>query len=302
MAESSLRRHLAALVGVGLIVRHDSPNGKRYARKDTSGTIVRAFGFDLRPLILRATEISNAAAEAHAAADSLKRRREQLTLVLRDCRKYIEFGLSEDTSSVVFSESAERCAHLCRTARRKLDGVQLAAALEMAEALLDEVLGSLRTVVPAESEKMSGNDGGFERHHHSSNTHTLESDCLETKKEAARPTRRIDRGYEATRDDIPDRTRIMPFQLVRDACKEIRLYARNGARDWHDFVGAAHFVRGMMGISASAWRDAIEAMGEVSASVAVACILERADEIRTPGGYLRRLTTKAESVRSSVYE
>ena len=33
MTETTLRRHLAALVDAGLIIRRDSPNGKRYARK-----------------------------------------------------------------------------------------------------------------------------------------------------------------------------------------------------------------------------------------------------------------------------
>lgn len=33
MAEQTLRRHLSALVDAGLIIRKDSPNGKRYARK-----------------------------------------------------------------------------------------------------------------------------------------------------------------------------------------------------------------------------------------------------------------------------
>ena len=38
MPASTLRRHLAVLVDAGLIVRRDSPNGKRYARKgDDSG-------------------------------------------------------------------------------------------------------------------------------------------------------------------------------------------------------------------------------------------------------------------------
>jgi len=54
MAESTLRRHLAALVGAGLIWRQDSPNGKRYARRDAGGSLAQAFGFDLRPLLVRA--------------------------------------------------------------------------------------------------------------------------------------------------------------------------------------------------------------------------------------------------------
>ena len=37
MPESTLRRHLAALVKAGLILRRDSPNGKRYATRGASG-------------------------------------------------------------------------------------------------------------------------------------------------------------------------------------------------------------------------------------------------------------------------
>ena len=39
MPMATLRRHLAALVDAGLIVRRDSPNGKRYARKGRGGEI-----------------------------------------------------------------------------------------------------------------------------------------------------------------------------------------------------------------------------------------------------------------------
>ena len=47
MPATTLRRHLAALVDAGLIIRRDSPNGKRYARKGRGGEIELAFGFDL---------------------------------------------------------------------------------------------------------------------------------------------------------------------------------------------------------------------------------------------------------------
>ena len=50
MAPATLRRHLAALVDCGLIIRRDSPNGKRFARKGQGGAIEMAFGFDLSPL------------------------------------------------------------------------------------------------------------------------------------------------------------------------------------------------------------------------------------------------------------
>ena len=49
----------------------------------------------------------------------------------------------------------------------------------------------------------------------------------------------------------------------------------------------------MMGVSPSAWDEAIVEMGEVPAAVTLACMLERITEIRSPGGYLRSLSRKA---------
>ena len=51
---STLRRHIAALVDAGLILRRDSPNGKRYVRRAPGGGIEQAFGFDLSPLVASA--------------------------------------------------------------------------------------------------------------------------------------------------------------------------------------------------------------------------------------------------------
>ncbi len=57
MAPATPRRHLASLVEAGLIIRRDSPNGKRFARRGQGGEIESAFGFDLTPLIARLAEI-----------------------------------------------------------------------------------------------------------------------------------------------------------------------------------------------------------------------------------------------------
>ena len=49
----------------------------------------------------------------------------------------------------------------------------------------------------------------------------------------------------------------------------------------------------MLGVSPSAYQDACDVMGPENAATAVACILERAGHINSPGGYLRDLTRKA---------
>ncbi len=95
MAPATLRRHLAALVEAGLIIRRDSPNGKRFARRGQGGKIDSAFGFDLSPLVARAAEIDNLAEEVRAEKRAITLLREQITLARRDIVKMIEAGLEE---------------------------------------------------------------------------------------------------------------------------------------------------------------------------------------------------------------
>src|SRR5471032_2235217 len=66
-----------ALIEAGLITMKDSPNGKRYGKRDPKGNIVEAYGFDLSPLAMRYTEFVRLAAEAkteRAMKGQLRRR------------------------------------------------------------------------------------------------------------------------------------------------------------------------------------------------------------------------------------
>ena len=95
MPASTLRRHLAGLVDAGLVLRRDSPNGKRYARKGRGGELQFAFGFDLSPLVARAEEFEGLAAEIEAEARAVKLARERITLCRRDIAKMIATGIEE---------------------------------------------------------------------------------------------------------------------------------------------------------------------------------------------------------------
>ena len=49
----------------------------------------------------------------------------------------------------------------------------------------------------------------------------------------------------------------------------------------------------MMGISPDAWVKAKIAMGPENAAIVLAALLQKIDDIHSPGGYLRALTDKA---------
>lgn len=280
MAESTLRRHLAALTASGLLMRHDSPNGKRYAVRGEDGGIDRAFGLDLRALLVRAGEIRAAAAETRAAARRLKAVRERASLRLRDLEKHIVFAM--ETGRDEEGDFVLRLAAFRRRRRRQLSIDDLEAFSAEVSAMHAEVMNTLQDDAP---EKMSGNDAVCERHLQNSKAETHESEpCLETQG-----------GGRRSADAEVRPSLAVSLGLVVAACDEIKLYADGKIRTWRDLCAAASFVRGMMGISADAWNDAKRHMGAETAAIAIACILERMESIRSPGGYLRALTEKAKA-------
>ena len=166
MPESTLRRHLAALIEAGMIRRQDSPNGKRYATRDGNGRIDHVFGFDLRPLLDRAPEIAQAADEARDRVRRIRRTRQTIALLMRDA------ALCEGPATCQAG-----LADLQRLMRRKLD----LAALGQIESRLLCLLADLGSLV--EAPEMSGNDSQNERRHHNTDSDTLESEKGEDSEE-----------------------------------------------------------------------------------------------------------------------
>ena len=58
----------------------DSPNGKRYGRRDPAGRIVEAYGFDLSPIALRDAEFIRLAEKARAERLLMGRLRRRATI------------------------------------------------------------------------------------------------------------------------------------------------------------------------------------------------------------------------------
>lgn len=289
MAPATLRRHLSVLVECGLVVRRDSPNGKRYARKGQDGTIERAFGFDLTPLLARAEEFERMADEVRAERRALQLVRERITLLRRDIGKMIALGLEEGMAGdwqrlhLDYREIVER---IPRTATR-FELEPIAAALAD---LSSEIRKILETNV--KTQNPSANESHFERHTHTSKTESPELEPRSEKEQGAGDSSQLETKSQAPAG--------YPLGLVLRACPDIADYARDGISGWLDLVETAGLVRGALGISPDAWRQACEIMGAVDAAICVAAILQRSERINSPGGYLRNLTGKASAGQFSV--
>jgi len=289
MAESTLRRHLAALVRAGMIMRHDSPNGKRYAARDRDGSIIRAFGFDLRPLLQHARQITDAATETRAEAARHKRLSEEVSLLNRDAVKLAEYGADAGISAP-WQTVQDELVELHKQKRRKLDFCQLRLLGDKVRVLLQRVREYL-----FKAEDMSGSDSHSERHYQTSNKESYESESiLETIDDQSGGVLDPDRlSHKPVVSNSNPKQPNLPLGLVLKACPDILPYATHPIQHWHELVGLMTAVGSYMGISPDAWAEAQRVMGAETAAITVAAILQRVDNIRSPGGYLRSLTSKS---------
>ena len=294
MSPATLRRHLACLVDCGLIIRRDSPNGKRFARKGRGGQVEQAYGFDLSPIVARAEEFKELAEAVQAEKRAYKAVRERLTLLRRDIVKMIDAGIEEGVPGnwgLMTRTYQGIMAGLPRTAARQV----LEAICEDLELLWAEVHETLESFT--KSQNMSANESHFERHIQNSNPESIsESERASRKEDEASGTPTENDNLRS----LPKRE--LPLGIVLDACKDWRELAKGGEiRSWRDFLAAAEVARPFLGVSPSAWQEACDVLGERDAAIVLAAILQRGDHINSPGGYLRSLTDKARAGKFSVW-
>lgn len=283
MAPATLRRHLAVLVDAGVIVRRDSPNGKRYARRGADREVEVAYGFDLGPLVARAAEFETLAESVRAERREIAAQREALTILRRDVAKMIVTGLEHEGGSR-WSAIHETYAEIMR----RLPRTPSLADLKVTTADLLLMVRDLATALEAllKPRNMSASESQNERHKQKSKPENISD--LEPAFEKGRTSEgdTEPRKHEASRNAFP-------LGMVLKACPDIGAYAKGGARSWSDVVVAADLVRSMLGVSPSAWREAVDTMGSQNAATAIAVILQKGELVRSAGGYLRALVEKA---------
>jgi replication initiation protein RepC len=322
MAETTLRGHLAALVAAGLILRRDSANGKRYARRQGAHKEAQderfseAFGFDLTPLVARAGEFEALFEEMARERRLIQTLKTRITLHRRDISKMIALGLDEGLAG-----PWEDYRQLFMGLVTPLRQLKRLAAIEQTHAALAALLADITNTLNSNInvQNIAGNDAENERHISNSKTDHLQNlepspdgdgaDVLTWSATVEPPQELQEVGIQAD----------LPLTLVLEACPDVGDYHHVGGKiaSWSSFQRAAEAVRPMIGISPDAWHEACRVLTPIGAAVAVAMILQRCEyssEARmvpgsTPGstvmlvngspvivsagGYLRALTEKA---------
>lgn len=311
-----------ALIEAGLITMKDSPNGKRYGRRDAQKRITEAYGFDLSPLATRYGEFVRLAAEAKAERAEMGRLRRRATIARNGITQILETaaecGFCGEEWAVLDRES--------RNLTRALKRVELPAEMALGVDNLERRQRSARerlemllaTAAHPAPEAVNSDPKGSENGPHQytykpspnpeQDTVLASEECKSAPGEGIFPppapvqppeTPRIETGQGG---DKPARTdngtvmRLTTDELTRLA-PQLRIYLKTASPAWPDIVEAADWLRGDLGVSKSLWGEACLAMGREQAAIAIAIVSAKDPEhFRTsPGGYFHGMVAKAKA-------
>lgn len=279
----TLRRSIASLVEAGLICRNDSPNGKRYAHRSRSGEIECAYGFDLRPMALRATEFAEMAAKIVDEAMRLKRTKEAITICRRDLRKLLQFYIDETRSEELVAISLrldEILAHLPRQAT----AANLEASLRALEALRSQLLNSLNNI--EKPVNTSANEGQDDRHKEESESESYierrtENPCGEGTQAQLHTNTLQQTVVKGSR---------ISLDVILKTCPKI--HECSPARPLRDLISLSHtceIARVVLGIDKEQYLRCVRLSGELTANILVCIVYQRQEQIRSPGAYFCEL-------------
>ncbi len=172
LPERTLRSAIAFLRQQGLIIAIDSPNGKRFARRQAN-SVIAAFGFDLGPLFAKRERYAAAVAEADAERALVRTLRHDLSAAHKDL-----WDLAAALEELGRADLARRFDDAIAASRpprslKVLSG-ELAEALKAAE--LARTIAE-RTYYEATRPKKSAASDGNSCRHKESNTDFSIKDC-----------------------------------------------------------------------------------------------------------------------------
>ncbi len=236
--------------------------------------------------------------------------REKITLTRRDIAKMIATGIEEGVPGdweVFHLGYATLSGRYARNLLRADLGA-LAGELATLAAEIRKLLGN-----HVKAQNMSGNESQSERHIQNQITNIFDlepslqqgraepSGLDDQKPEAPPATQPGILGAGAPKPDkMPGTLRTYPLGMVLEACPDILDFASGGISSWRDLATTAAVVRKGIGVSSDAWAQALEVLGEHDTAIVIAAILQRGEDIKSAGGYLRVLTAKARAGEFSL--
>jgi replication initiation protein RepC len=297
LSETQVKAINRELIELGLVTMKDSPNGKRYGKRDPKGRIIEAYGFDLAPLAVRYAEFKRLAEEGRAERAAMGRLRRRATIARKGIAQILEtaaeygFGGEEWTT---LRQDTETLARALKAVERSGEMELGVTSLERWQRTARERLESLLGTVDSDPK-------GTENRPHTYNY----KPTLNPQQDTVIATENCSGAGEGPllQPPIPGQQkrpekgmvhRIAPDELVRLAPK-LKPYLRRPSPTWPELIDAADWLRHDLGVSKSLWGDACLAMGRELAAVALAIVSTKdpGHFTASPGGYFHGMVARA---------
>ncbi|WP_408914461.1 plasmid replication protein RepC [Brucella pseudogrignonensis] len=320
---ASIKRNLRILSEKGLISFKDSPNGRRYGKRENGAIVLHStFGIDLSPVGVRLAELERLAEEEDRNSYELRQlsrrwtcERRMLAAIIEEAQIYALCGQ--------WSECSAELARLCELRKAGNNASQLCDLCDALSLLLERARTAFSVASDgfgleeqAEQSVRSGDRCtnlsplGYEFEPHIQNTKQRSLQPLYNKRRSATAEQpnNHEAGFassrRASKKPVATASRVQPvpaaseidlnLSLLCSACPAFFELFGGDCHDWRDFTRLADHVRPMMGISQDAWKDARANLGLCQSAAALAIIVQKQslNEIQSPGGYLRAMTER----------
>ena len=296
-----------ALIEAGLITMRDSPNGKRYGKRDPRGHIVEAYGFDLSPIAARHAEFVQIAREAKEEREELRRLRRRATIgrngIAQILETAAEYGFQGEEWPTLRRETRDLTLAL-RKVERPEEVALGVESLERRQRSARERLENLLAQVTIKTQEAVnpdplGAENGPHQYTYKPNLNPQEDTVIASDESSGRGGEANPPRSPAVRREPPERGRVLklqPDELVRLAPR-LKTYLLRPDPTWPELVDAAAFLRSDLDVSTSLWGEACLAMGREKAAIAIAIVSTKdpAHFRTTAGGYFHGMVAKAKT-------
>ncbi|MDD7973352.1 plasmid replication protein RepC [Roseinatronobacter alkalisoli] len=264
ISDRTIRRHAAILQDVGLLIRRDSPNKKRFTRHNSHEGKSLRFGFDLSPLFQRLPEIASIAADA-------TQEEERKTYLRAKIRCLANEILRKDPENPV-------AANALRALRRKLS---LCDCEELMNSFASDKIAAERPMdmVVSGTTTMATKDGQNVRHHHKSNKEHID---------------RRSRSHVENRSTTAASKPLSVPELIA-ACPDAVGFSLRPIETINHVVTHARTLAPMIGIDQRNYQAAEHNLGVVETAATIWALIQLQPRIQKLGAYFRAITSGSKS-------
>ncbi len=290
------------LIELGLIAAKDSPNGKRYGRRDREGRIVEAYGFDLSPLAQRIAEFQKVAEEGRGVRVRMGQLRRRATIARKGIAQIFDAAAEYGLMDAGWQSLADEAHVLSGALRRveRLDEMEIGVhALErrLAEAQkrMEVQLAELRKDV---NQDPQGTDSGPHIYTYKPSLNLNPDTVMACEKSSSEsgvvPETKSSPQKKPEVTELEKVLRLYPDELPVFAPR-LKAYLHGADPCWSDIVEAADALRCELDISRPIWGEACHVMGRETAAIALAIVSTKDPDhfTRTAGHYFHGMVQRA---------